>query len=184
MRNLGISILAFFVLISGSVTQAQTKASEDPSDSARLFVQKFYDWYIPGSLKAFGTKKPFSWQQRPADFDPKLFRALKADEDAQAKVPGDIVGLDWDPFVANQDPCERNTARKVRKNRDVYLVDVHNVCNGQEDKKVHVVAEVARENGHWVFVNFRYPAEQSGEKDSDLLAILKALREDRQKVSK
>ena len=183
MRNLRIRAIGVLLFISCCLAQAQTKSS-DPSDSARQFVQKFYDWYIPGILKPSGGKKPFRWQQRASDFDAKLFRALKADEDAQAKVPGEIVGLDWDPFVANQDPCEHNTAKKVRISGRVYFVDVHNVCNGQEDEKVHVVAEVARENDQWVFVNFRYPAEQPGEKDSDLLTILKALREDRQKPSK
>ena len=184
LRLLGISASLLLWATAPSPLQGQATPTEDLSDSAQHFVQEFYDWYIPGLLKSFGTKKSFSWQERASDFDQRLFRALKEDDDAQAKVPGEIVGLDWDPFVANQDPCEHNTTRKVRKNGEVYLVDVLNLCNGQEDEKVHVVAEVVRQNGHWVFVNFRYPAEKSGEKDSDPMTILKALHEDRQKRSK
>ena len=175
--------MLLLLLTVPSPMQGQATPTEDLSASAQHFVQAFYDWYIPGLLKLFGTKKSFTWQERAADFDRRLFRALKEDEDAQAKV-GEIVGLDWDPFVANQDPCEHNTARKARKNGEVYIVDVHNVCNGQEDKVVHVVAEVVKQNGHWVFVNFRYPAEKSGEKESDLLTVLNQLRDDRQKRPK
>ena len=34
-------------------------------------------------------------------------RRLREDAKAQAKVKGEIVGLDSDPFLASYDPCER-----------------------------------------------------------------------------
>jgi len=182
VRLFGVSVL--LLLMSSSLLYGQAPPTENLSGSAQHFVQAFYDWYIPGLLKSFSTRNSFSWQERAADFDQRLFRALKEDDDAQAKAPGEIVGLDYDPFVNNQDPCEHNRARGVRKNGEAYFVDVHNICNGKEDEQVHVIAEVARKNDRWVFVNFHYPADRPGGKEIDLLTILRSLSEDRQKTRK
>ena len=160
----------------------QTKSSDTPPESARKFVQEFYDWYAPGVVKASERGKQFDWRSRASDFDPALVRALKEDEEAQAKAKGDIVGIDFDPFLNSQDPCVPYKARKVVQKGDHYLVEVDLECENVAAEKPTVTAEVMAKDGHWMFVNFRYPdPKPSG---TDLLSTLQALKKDREGQSK
>jgi hypothetical protein len=52
------------------------------------------------------------------------------------------------------------------------------VWSGKKHEKTDVVAVVVQKNGRWLFVNFDYPEGR------DLLAVLKSLRESRQKPTK
>lgn len=71
-----------------------------PGDAAQAgaFVQSFYDWYVKAEIDSDAALK-----KKPAYFSPELTKALKADAVAAAKSPGDIVGLDFDPFLNAQD---------------------------------------------------------------------------------
>jgi len=161
--------------------QSQTKAKEDPSESVRKFVQDFYDWYTPGAVKAVDEHKEFNWKTRASDFDPALLRALKEDEDAQAKAK-EIVGIDFDPFLASQDPCAPYKARNVVQKGDRFLVGVDIACDNVTAENPAVTVELVMRNGHWIFVNFHYPdPKPSG---SDLLSILKGNQRGRQQPSK
>lgn len=53
--------------------------------------------------------------------------------------------------------------------------DIHGVWAAQRSSSTDVVAELVLQDGHWTFVNFHYPD------GSDLLTVLKLLREGRQK---
>jgi hypothetical protein len=156
--------------------QAQTKSSAEVSESAREFVQQFYSWYLPQA--GAGERWDFVLKDRSSVFTPELARALREDSVAQAKVQGEIVGLDFDPFLASQDPCERYEAGSAVAKRASYWVSVYGVCSGKRHDKADVVAEVIRKDDRWVFVNFHYS------KDGNLLAVLKTLREDRGKSAK
>jgi len=142
-------------------------------------VQRFYDWYAP---KARGDNPGRAWdlalKQKGSLFGSELARALKEDSDAQAKVQGEIVGPDFDPFLSAQDPCERYEVGRLASKGNSYLVDIHGVCSGKKHEKVDVAAELIQKNGHWLFVDFRYP------KDRNLLTVLKSLRESREKPAK
>src|ERR1700679_2038530 len=86
-----------------------SKTKIDDKESARVFVQKFYDWYnalsnaetpdkndvVPAETVALNKKADY--------FDVPLRAAIIEDQNAQAKVPGEIVGLDSDPFLNAQD---------------------------------------------------------------------------------
>lgn len=138
------------------------------------FVQRFYDWYVPLMLKGkAGPAWDVTLKSRGASMDSGLVRALKEDGEAAAKNANEVVGLDFDPFTATQDPCTSYQARATRRLGERYLVDVHAVCDGKRRKDPDLVAELEQRRGLWVFVNFRYPD------GDDLVATLKKLKADR-----
>ncbi len=176
-------ILAGLILTgcSGSDTSEHANAAPVAASlstslaSPEEFVRAFYDWYTSVALE----DQPIpAWnaviEHRASTLSPELFRGLKDSADAQAKAEGEIAGLDFDPFLNSQDPCERyevGTASQVGRG---YRVDVHSVCSGIRSQQPDVVAEVAVRNGSLVLVNFHYPREQT-----DLQTLLMRLREDR-----
>lgn|SRR5487761_55474 len=163
---------------------AQAKSAQDTHKSAGEFVQQFYDWYVPRALKHnAGPASDLALKYKDRVFSPKLFRALKEDSDAQANVNGPIVGLDFDPFLASQDPAERYEVGKATRKGGSYWVDVYGIWSGKKSEKADVVAEVARTDGRWLFVNFYYPNAASP-RSGDLLSVLALLQEDRQKYAK
>ncbi|HWA42111.1 MAG TPA: DUF3828 domain-containing protein [Hypericibacter adhaerens] len=148
----------------------------DLAASSREFVQKFYEAYVPKALA--GQPVP-PWRlavdKMSADFDGELVQALKDDLAAQAQAKGDdIVGLDFDPFLDTQDPAKRYEVGSARQEGKDYLVDVYAVTSGKRSETPSVVPELAYENGHWRFVNFRYP------EGGDLLTLLKQMKADRE----
>jgi len=153
------------------------------SASARDFVQRFYSWYVPQALsERHGPASDLALRYKGSEFSPNLLQALKEDSDAQAKANGDIVGLDFDPFLNTQDPCERYELGKVSQTGSNYSVEVYGVCSGKKNAKPDVVAEVGRRGSHWEFVNFHYPnLMKDCPNSADLLAMLKVLREQRLK---
>jgi hypothetical protein len=167
---------------------AQALKTDSPSVPASPvdFVRQFYAWYVPrtqseNSIPAY----EFALQHKKAVFTPILYSALKDDFEAAAKVSDEIVGLDFDPFLNTQEPCERYTVGKTIRNGDSYWVEVYGICAGKKNGKPDVWPEVVHVNGHWLFANFHYE-HQAGEypNSADLLGILKLLREDREKPRK
>ena len=108
-------------------------------------------------------------------FSPKLKRKLREDSEAQAKADGEIVGIDFDPFLGGQDPGKHYSVGKVVPRGASYLVEVYRVVSGKPEQKLSVTAEVTGKNGQWYFVNFLYP------NGHNLLDVLKALKDDRAK---
>lgn len=109
-----------------------------------------------------------------------LFEALKEDSDAQAKASGVIVGLDFDPFLNTQDPCEHYEVGGIVQREQTYRAQIFGVCSGKKSEKPDVIAQVERQRGRWIFVNFDYPdLEKQYPNSANLLATLKALEEER-----
>jgi hypothetical protein len=149
------------------------------ADSARNFVQGFYTWYVPLALDPKGkVASDIALARKPALFAPGLEAALKADSVAAAKSPGEVVGLDFDPFMNSQDPCESYLTGAVTGAGKHYKVEVFGVCSGKRDEKPYVIAEVIPQGSSWVFVNFLYPG------NGDLLGVLKSLAEERAKTAR
>jgi hypothetical protein len=173
MRRATVIVLGFF-LLSASAAWADNAGQKQASD----FVQKFYNWYVPIALKT--TKEPSSdlaIAKRGSLFEASLLRALKADAEAARNSPGDIVGLDFDPFLNAQDPSKKYVAGDVSESGGLYLVGVYSVDKGKRAAKPDVVAELKPAKDSFVFTNFRYGA------DGDLVAILKQLADDREHPS-
>ena len=76
------------------------------------------------------------------------------------------MGIDWDPFLATQDPCESFEIQKVTADANGGSVEVRTSCY-YVDSLPDVVAQVVRRGEGWVFANFAYPREKT-----DLLKIL------------
>lgn len=116
-------------------------------------------------------------------FSAELRKRLKEDADASAKSPGEIVGLDFDPFANCQDSPSRYVAAKVSSVGKSYLVDVYSIDGGKRSAQPAVTPELVRENGKWVFVNFHYGKTNIPENEN-LLSVLKALAESRAQPAK
>jgi hypothetical protein len=142
--------------------------TNNASAAARAFVDEFYKWYVPITGK---TRVP-PWyavlDQRPAVLSDTLLRALKRDREEQSKAVGEIVGLDFDPFLGGQDPCERYVTGDSVQAGETYRVSVFGICGKTRHTQADVIAEVARRDTSWVFVDFYYPGTDGGH----LLGIL------------
>lgn len=151
-------------------------AAEQKSEEAVLHVVRdFYAWYAPppgGNER--GLKSVL--KDRASSLTNELLRALKQDYDAQSRSPDDIVGLDFDPFLNSQDPCEHYEVGKATRKGAGYLVEVYAVCAGTKSKQPSIIAELVPKNNLWVFANFHYPMDKT-----DLLQVLKLLRDQRRK---
>ncbi|HEY0778278.1 MAG TPA: hypothetical protein VGD56_09955 [Gemmatirosa sp.] len=164
---------------AGVPVQPPSSAAVAAAHGARMsphqFVERFYDWYVP---RAGQSGAQPAWTSalsvRAADLNPDLARALREDADAQAHAAGEIVGIDADPFLGGQDPCERYEVGAARPDAAGYAVEVYGVCGGKRHDAPDVVAEIAAVGDSWQFVNFRYPAVHS-----DLRRALQQARDDR-----
>jgi hypothetical protein len=145
-----------------------------------LFVQGFFDWYVPLAKKE--NREPASntaIRIKHTLFSKELVLALREDAAAEARASGNIVGLDFDPFLYSQDPSDRYDVGKINRKDDRYWVEVYSTRYGEKADHPDVIAELAYRDSRWMFVNFHYP--DSGE---DLMQILKSLRDSRLKKSK
>jgi hypothetical protein len=191
LRQLGLltvaSLCAAATLLLVPAMPSHAQATPAPADheteeSCRKFVQSFYDWYLStASRKNLDSPSmDTAIDRKPQFFSAELLRRLKEDSEAQAKTPGEIVGLDFDPFLNSQDSSPRFSAGRVLHKGASYWVDVHGLEARTGKHQEHVIPELIQQNGTWIFVNFHYGSNQFT-KDSNLLSILKDLAADRQK---
>src|SRR5438046_203437 len=97
------TIVLFSCLIACSL-QAQSRKE---ADSGRAAVQHFYDWYVPRAANSRGRDMLMvAAVNGPLRFDHELVRWLRIDSIAQARATGEIDGLDGDPYLNAQDPCD------------------------------------------------------------------------------
>lgn len=109
---------------------------------------------------------------------PELMQALKQDYEAQSLDKSSyIVGMDFDPFLSAQDPCDRYEVRTVVKRGESYWAEIHGVGGCEAHDGPDLNAEVTSRNGAWMFTKFHYP----GPFAPDLLTLLKKLHRDRMK---
>ena len=175
-------VCSLIFLFASSQQSPQTQSSNANEDSCRKFVQQFYDWYLPKAKTAKVRAADIVLKYKSDSFSPELLRQLKADSAAQAKARGEIVGLDFDPFLNTQDPSfKRCTVGKIVPKGNGCRAEVACVFPGANAEQSHVTPELTFEQGHWLFVNFHY---QEGSKKYDLLGMLKALRDERKPKSK
>lgn len=174
LRNIML-VCCSLVLISPSPLRAQDNNNQAAVESLRGFVQNFYDWYVPKALKAKapGPAWAIAVKDKKSAFTPQLSQALKDDSDAQDKSPGEIVGLDFDPFLNSQDPAHHYQVGDVVLKGETYWINIHRVSGAKKRVKPDIVAELMYKDGNCMFVNFHY-------KDGgNLVTILNALRAER-----
>jgi hypothetical protein len=174
MRIIRIACCCLLVTLSHAL-YAQTKNISNANRSPRGFVQRFYDWYVP---KAVEHSSAPAWnvalQAKGSSFSPELRVKLRKDSAAQARAEGEIVGLDFDPFLNGQDPDPHYQVKKIRRRGERYRVSIDSSSTANSSNNPSVIAEVMQQRGQWRFVNFRYANGR------DLLSILKALNSSRE----
>lgn len=138
-------------------------------DSPGAFVQRFYNSYVQREAPRWGR----TVQIRRGLFEPSLSAALQTEAAAQAKTPGEVAGLDFDPFLGSQDPGKTFAVRGVTDLADGARVEVQDLAF---PGKPMVLVEVAPRGGSWVITNIRYPRTSS-----DLLSLLKTAKQNRQR---
>jgi hypothetical protein len=162
--------------IATLVNTVGLKKYADISQSCRDFVKEFYTWYVPIALK--DGQEPASLlaiRQRPSLFGESLLKALNADFRAQEKAKGEIVGIDYDPFLAGQDPAQSYHVVKVIVQDEKCFADVKSA--NSKSYSYDVRSELKQSGGRWRFVNFHYNTDIV---DFDnLMSILLGLRQKR-----
>lgn len=151
---------------------AQKSKTSEP-ESARRFVQAFYAWYVPLAKKDPSVTRAL--RERRSQFRPELARALRADLAASAANGNEVVGLDGDPFLNAQDPCDKYDAVSSTRVGATYHVGVVGKGWCKDHTTPDIVAEVTRRDGRWVFLNFIYSTKPK----DNLMDLLTQLQSDR-----
>jgi hypothetical protein len=179
--------LTFFSCGVGAL-QAQTPNTPSQPQDCGPFVQQFYNWYVAkeNALMKSNSRESaleVTLREKRSSFSPELVKGLKEDLAASKKSPGEIVGLDFDPFLNAQDIAERYLVGKITPKEDHYWVEVFGVWNGQKNSNPDVVPELVFENGHWIFTNFHY-GKTDIPVNENLLSVLEVLKKDRGEKAK
>lgn len=165
---------AFFAALL-ILTQAQTRPAIDSARVAREAVARFYAWYVPAAQRAGADMRALRdprWH-----FNPALVTALRADSAATVANPGEVVGLDMDPFLNSQDPCNRYAPTAVRRDGATFLVDVVGSGGCPSHREPDVTVRVGFRGTTPIFINFLYKPI-----NDDLLGVLRQLASDRAKT--
>lgn len=157
-----------------AIIASHANAAPGEPQAVRAFVQSFYDSY---AALASGTHNSSPLEmilaRRASVLAPELYRALKADDDAQRKVPDDVVGLDFDPILNTQEEAGHYVVGRITPGHGTFAVEIRE----RGSKEPDVIAEVGRYAGKFVFVDFMYPEQ------GDLLGILRTLATQRAQSS-
>ena len=170
--NARITLLAAMLCLS-SVACTSSKSTLS-ADSAQRAVDAFYEWYVP-MQKQTSQAAMRAIHDRPALFAPALVTALRADSVASAASPGEVVGLDGDPFLNAQDACDKYSSAGVVEASGRFLVQVLGSGGCAAHTTADVTVEVSPANSGVVFTNFIYSARDRDNLIS-LLAYLDSTR--------
>lgn len=165
------------------VVQAQVQARNESGQekSCREFVQGFYDGYFDQLNRVSNaTNAPSTvdgiLERKPMILTPQLARLLREDAQAAVRNKGEIVGLDFDPFINAQDWEGKYLVQGVTISGQNCRASVWGTDSGA--KREIVDPELNFINGQWVFVNFHYPGN-ANPRDENLIDMLMALLNDR-----
>jgi len=125
--------------------------------SAIDFVREFYAAYLPRGVEGGLDAVDGLITERPELFAPSLLLALQQDAASRRAAHDEIGGLDFDPFLDSQDPCERYEVVKGTRVGAVVHVDVHAVCQGQRSVAPTVTLVVAHDGRRPLLANVLYP---------------------------
>lgn len=165
----------FFFLTCVSL-KAQTTRAEADQASCQIFVQRFYDWYLPKALDTDTDALSLAMDKKRSSFSTELVQQVK---DARAEAwRREEVFLDFDPILNTQDPSGRHyeiqniTSKGGRCQAG--LSGFYHHTNVKNRATPDVVAELVMENDHWIFVDFHYPNSHHPDNES-LVRILRRI---------
>jgi hypothetical protein len=147
MKHLTRAVIAVVAIVGAarSTVGAQTQSATD-------HVQQFLNWYTVQLVSDSGWKVVH--RHRAELLGPDLVALLRADEAAKDKSPDQPVGMDWDPFIGVEEPCELYRAVEQPPQLPLVVVSVFEACRGRDAERVRV--ELTRRDDKWVMTNFYY----------------------------
>ena len=147
-----------------SARQDVTPITADSTQAVRRFVQQFYDWYVPLTIAHHSFPAYYYVLDKANSYlDRDLAAALRADSVVEETNPEKATRetLDFDPFLASQDPCAPYDVVKVARRGDAFRVGMR-PCH---TNVVSPTVEVRAEAGQFKITNVLYG-------DGDLKAYL------------
>ena len=169
--------LCLALLTLAGVVHAQSGPRASAVEAERVAAD-FFAWYVPMARSDPGPALR-AIRERRAQFSATIVYALRADSAATARGGEEVDGLDADPFLSSQDPCERYQPVRTARRGRAYLVEVrgsgHCPAHQQPDVTVAIVWRAAGP----VFVNFLY----SRDAGDDLVSHLRELADRRRRSS-
>ena len=162
--------VVLIIVATASCCRAETRSVARPSEalSCQRFAQHFYDWYSSfeqqesqqsSASSALEVSAGVALRDRPSWFSQTLRIALQKDLDAQSKSD-ELVGIDFDPFFGSQDPADHYALRNPVVDGDFCSIQVwrdSKTDTAAKTGKPEAVAQLALRNGHWAFIDLRYP---------------------------
>lgn len=171
MRRIPVCLVALVVVAAcggaetpkseqASVQQQAVVVAAGQPDSARAFVQRFYDWYL--TTKHLDGYDSLLTSRRGMLGD-SLFRAFQVDVAAQhADTIAEInsVSAESDVFLNSQDPCEHYATQGVSAaGPGVFAVTVAGDCG--QDRRPHIEVYVRQQGTRWQIANIKDPTNPS-----------------------
>lgn len=173
-RRSVLCALAWLALASACDRRPEPASARTVNPSASTFVASFYSWFAtPRSAGGGDLTFIRVLEARGSSLDAPLLAALREDRAAAARSPAERVGLEFEPFTANQDACDAYALGEATIVGDRVRVPVFSVCNGQRLENPSVTAEVAVREDTWVLTNIVYAD------GDDLLSLLRGQAEAR-----
>lgn len=140
--------------------QGPLPAVADSIDDARAFVQQFYSWYLPTA--AGNSPLPPYWRvlnEKPTSLTNELQQLLRADSLARSTAEPRREILNFDPFLASQDPCGSYQAVAAEKVDSVYVVTVRPVCAVSGFQTTQPRVHLVPQSGSWRIANVYYESD-------------------------
>jgi hypothetical protein len=158
----------------------QAAPESEEEKSCHKAVQDFYNAYFD-MLESSDKGQQVDAEQavlrrKMPVLAPQLKQLLDEDRQAQAHSPGDIVGLDFNPYLNAQDWDGRYQVTSATVTSGICKATLSGRDAGKS--RDMVIPELRRQDNRWVFVNFHYPDVTTPE-DENLIDELQALRKQR-----
>ena len=149
-------------------------AAEHP---ATAVARAFYRWYeMAPEQGGAGFRFDRAATERAALFTAELRTLLDADGAAAAANPAEIVGLDFDPLTASQDPCEHYEPQLAVGTGARVQVPVRAECSIAAGRPVALTLEFVRVGDAWQVADVVF---NDGDRLTLLLGRLAAARRTR-----
>jgi len=155
-----------------SVQQQAAVVGAGQPDSARAFVQRFYDWYL---TTKDGAGYDSLLTSRGAMLGDSLLRAFQADVAVQRvadTIPGmgiNSLSAESDIFLNANDPCEHYATQGVTAaGPSTFAVTVAGDCG--EDRRPNIEVYIRRNPSGWQIEDIKDPTHPSYDLVRDLVA--------------
>lgn len=139
------------VLLSVACESPARSERDAPDELARAF----YRWHTtPADRGGSGFAVDRTIGRFRTAFTPELRSALDEDLVASRASPGNVVGLDGDPFTDSQDPCERYLPQAAVVTGDSATVTIMEVCEPGAPGRSSVRVILVRRDDSWHLADF------------------------------